>query len=229
MKLERFLTIAGKQYDVASEQIILELNSSGRATFTLIGDSSALKQFDLVTFELNYTRFDSLQRLFVGYVDSVTKVDSKQATVFCREVTGVLSYPLPLSLRHPTLNDVLQAISDKTDGFEFTVADVDYANTKIAHFTNIGSGYNAINSLGRLFNIPDYVWQQQDDGSVFVGAYNDGGFKTIEVDEDLFFDVLGNQSASVIALPTLRAGTMVNDKRVKQLEFSENTMTLTWF
>jgi hypothetical protein len=228
MKLDRILSIAGQDYDVVEEHVILELSTAGRANFTAIIDDAQINPFDLVTFETNYSRYDTLQRLFLGYVESVFRVDSRQSRIFCRELSGVLAYPLPLSMRHPTLTDVLQEISDKTSGIEFAIPDQPYATTKIPHFNNIGSGYNALSAIGSVFKIEDYVWQQKDDGSIYVGAWADGEYQDLEVDDDLFDDA-ENQSATIIALPTLRPGMNLNGARIKQVEFSENTMQVMWF
>lgn len=228
MKLERYLTIGSTHYDCVAEQVILELNAAGRAMFTAVVNDADIPRFAVVTFEFNYTRFDSLQRLFLGYVDSVTRLDNKQVRVFCRELAGVLNLPLPLSLRHPTLTDVLTAISTATGGLSFSVPEADYATLKIPHFTTIGSGYNALNALGKLFKIPDYLWQQKDDGVIYVGAWTDADYLAIDLSDSVLFDATGNQSASIMALPTLRTGMVLNDKRIKQLTFSDSTMQVTW-
>lgn len=228
MKLDRVLIIAEKQFDVIDDQVILELSTAGRATFTaLIGDSQ-INPFNLVSFDIGYSSESTVQRLFLGYVESVFRIDGQQAKIFCREMSGVLAYPLPLSMRHPTLKDVLQAISDYAGGLEFISPDQSYSTTKIPHFNNIGSGYNALSSLGSVFKITDYVWRQTDDGSIFVGAWADAELSDLDIDDDLFDDQ-ANQTATVLALPTLRPGMNLNGARVKQLIFSDNTMQVTWF
>jgi hypothetical protein len=206
---------------------VLELSSAGRATFTVLADDIDISVFSVVTFEANYSRFDTLQRLFLGFVESVFRVDVRRVRLFCREMVAVLSYPLPLSLRHPTLADVAQAISDKSAGLAFNVPEQPYSSVKIPHFTNCGSGFNALKFMGQAFSIADYVWQQKDDGSIFVGAWADGEFSNNQVPDDLFGD-LDHNSATILALPTLRPGQSVNGLRLTRVIFSGNTMALTW-
>lgn len=228
MNLERFLKIGAVSYELTSEQVILELSAAGRATFTIIASESDITPFSPVAFDINYSRFDTLQRFFLGYVESVVKVDNKQVSIFCREMSAVLSIPMPLSLRHPTLNDVLQAVSDFSDGLKFVVVDSEYAKTKIPHFSNIGSGYNALNALGKAFKIPDYIWRQQDDGSIFVGSWEDADYDALDIPDDLLDSQLSSNSANVLAIPFLRPGILFNDNRLKRVEFAGNMMTVDW-
>lgn len=41
---------------------------------------------------------------------------------------------------------------------------------------SLAAGYQAMDSLARVFNIPDFIWQQQDGGEVFVGSWADSFF-----------------------------------------------------
>lgn len=98
-----------------------------------------------------------------------------QQILVCRELAAILANPLPLNLRHFDLRGVLAAISSKT-GLCFRVPERPYAQTKAPLFYSLASGYLAMDSLAQVFSIPDFIWQQQGDGEVFVGSWADSFF-----------------------------------------------------
>lgn len=113
-----------------------------------------------------------LQRFFIGYVERSTSLNSVEQVLFCRDLAAILSQPLPLNLRYVDLRAVLTAISNKT-GLTFRVPDQPYAKVKAPFFYNLATGIQAMDSLARVFSIPDPIWQQQGDGEVFVGSWAD--------------------------------------------------------
>lgn len=82
--------------------------------------------------------------------------------------------------------------------------DKPYSGVKTPFFYSLAAGYQAMDSLARVFNIPDFIWQQQGDGEVFVGSWADSFFGVrppLQLPEELFDDYQGNQSAMIAALP----------------------------
>ena len=88
----------------------------------------------------------------------------------CREIAAKLDTPIPLAMRHPTLREVLAAYADKT-GLRFILPERPYADTKIPAFDTFGTGWTGWPISAAPFRFPDYVWQTQGDGKIFVGSW----------------------------------------------------------
>ncbi|BBL73958.1 hypothetical protein [Methylomagnum ishizawai] len=230
MKLERRLNIGGTLYPVIEERVILDLNSPGRAEFMVnVGGGGPVAELAPVAFDLAWANSDDWQRLFLGYVESITPVDYTRQRLFCRELAGALRLPLPLALRHCAIPDVCNAIADAA-GLSFSIPDADYSRRRIPNFYNLGSGYNALDHIGAAFQVDDYLWQQQGGGVVYVGTWTDSRYAGREVDapDDLFHEHLASDSARIAAVPALRPGVSLNGSRIKRLEFQGNHMVVTW-
>ena len=88
------------------------------------------------------------------------------------ELAAVLANPLPLNLRHVDLRAVLTKVSEQT-GLRFRVPDQPYASVKTPYFYSLAAGYQAMDSLARVFSIPDFTWHQLGNGEVFAGSWAD--------------------------------------------------------
>ncbi|OLF56573.1 hypothetical protein [Pseudomonas chlororaphis] len=227
MKLHKVLTVAGKPYVLVKDEVRLDLRNPGRATFT-IQASGPVK--GLVTLDIGYNE-STLQRHFIGYVERCTGANSVQQVLFCREVAAILGNPLPLNLRHVDLRAVLGEISEQT-GLCFRVPERSYASVKAPFFYSLAAGYQAMDSLARVFNIPDFIWQQQGDGEVFVGSWADSFFGArapLQLPIELFDGYQGNQSAMVAALPGLRPGATINQgERITNVTLVHSQMAIKW-
>jgi hypothetical protein len=227
MKLHKVLTIAGQVYPLIKDEVRLDIKSPGRATFTVQAGES-LK--GLVTLDIGYNE-RTLQRHFLGYVERSTAANSTQQLVACRELASILANPLPLNLRHVDLQAVLAEISDKT-GLGFRVPDKAYAKVKAPFFYSLAAGYLAMDSLASVFSIPDFIWQQQGDGEVFVGSWADSFFGTrpaLQLPVELFDGYQGNQSAMIAPLPGLRPGATINQgERITSVTLAGNQMAIKW-
>ncbi|CAM3274566.1 hypothetical protein PSFL6913_26215 [Pseudomonas fluorescens] len=184
----------------------------------------------LVTLDIGYNG-NTLQRHFIGYVERSTTASSTQQVLFCRELAAILANPLPLNLRHVDLRAVLVDISQHT-GLRFRVPDRPYAGVKAPFFYSLAAGYQAMDSLARVFNIPDFIWQQQGDGEVFVGSWADSFFgvrSPLQLPVELFDDYQSNQSAMIAALPGLRPGATINNgERITSVALIDNQMAIRW-
>lgn len=227
MKLHKVLSIDGKAYPLVQDDVRLTLGSPGRATFT-IQAPAAVK--GLVTLDLGYND-NPLQRHFLGYVERCTKANQVEQVLVCREMAGILARPLPMNLRHADLRTVLGEISNQT-GLKFRVPDQPYTRTKAPFFYNLAGGYQAMDTLAKVFAIDDYIWQQQGDGEVFVGSWAHSFFgsrSALQLPVELFNDYQGNQSATIAALPGLRPGATINQgERVTHVMLSGNQMGIRW-
>ncbi|WP_018929238.1 hypothetical protein [Pseudomonas umsongensis] len=227
MKLHKVLTINGTVYPLVSDDVRLDLKSPGRSTFT-IKASAAVK--GLVMLDVGYND-RPLQRHFIGYVERSTFASSIEQVVYCRELAAILANPLPLNLRHVDLQAVLAEVSSKT-GLRFRVPDKPYAKIKTPYFYSLAAGYQAMDSLASVFGIPDFIWQQQGDGEVFVGSWADSFFgvrEPLQLPIELFDGYQSNQSAMVAALPGLRPGASINQgDRVTSVTLAGNQMAIRW-
>lgn len=227
MKLHKVLSIDGKAYPLVQEDVRLTLSSPGRATFT-IQAPAAVK--GLVTLDLGYND-NPLQRHFLGYVERCTQANQVEQVLVCREMAGILARSLPMNLRHADLRTVLGEISNQT-GLKFRVPDQPYTRTKAPFFYNLAGGYQAMDTLAKVFGIDDYIWQQQGDGEVFVGSWAHSFFgarSALQLPVELFNDYQGNQSAMIAALPGLRPGATINQgERITHVTLSGNQMGIRW-
>lgn len=227
MKLHKVLTIGGQAYVLVKDDVRLDSKSPGRATFTIQAGAPVK---GLVTLDIGYNE-RTLQRHFIGYVERSTAVNAMQQILVCRELAAILANPLPLNLRHVDLQAVLAEISTKT-GLRFRVPDQPYATVKAPFFYSLATGYLAMDSLAQVFNIPDFIWQQQGDGEVFVGSWADSFFGTrapLQLPTGLFDGYQGNQSAVVAVLPGLRPGATFNQgERITSVTLAGNQMAIKW-
>lgn len=227
MKLHKVLAINGAPIALVKEDVRLDATSPGRANFT-VQSSAPLK--GLVTLDIGYNQ-STLQRHFIGYIERCTAANAVEQMLFCRELTAVLANPLPMNLRHVDLRAVLAEISQQT-GLRFRVPDQPYAGIKAPYFYSLAAGYQAMDSLARVFGIPDFTWHQQGNGEVFVGNWADSFFgirAPLQIPTELFDGYQGNQSAMVAALPGLRPGATINNgERVTSVALANDQMAIRW-
>lgn len=227
MKLHKLLSINGQPVDLVRDEVRLDLRTPGRASFTV---KAAATLRGLVTLDLGYND-KPLQRHFVGYIERSTTANTQEQVLFCREVAAILSYPLPMALRHVDLSAVLIEVSRLT-GLRFRVPDTAYAKVRTPYFYSLGGGIQALDSLAQVFGIPDFVWHQQGDGEVYVGSWADSYWGTrpaLQLPVELFDAYQGNQSAEIAALPGLRPGASINNgQRITSVTLTGTQMVLKW-
>lgn len=227
MKMHVVVSINGQPFDLIHHDVRLDLRNPGRASLTLKAKAPVR---GLVTLDLGYND-NPLQRHFVGYVERCTSANQNEQRLFCRELAAILSYSLPLALRHVDLSAVLVEISRLT-GLRFRVPDAAYAKIKTPYFYSLGSGIQAMDSLAQVFSIPDFVWHQQGDGEVYVGSWTDsfwGCRPALQLPIALFDNYQVNQSAEVAALPGLRPGALINQGlRITSVALTGTQMGLKW-
>ncbi|WP_024672896.1 hypothetical protein [Pseudomonas syringae] len=227
LKLHKVLTIGGVVAPLVTDDVRLDIKSPGRATFTI---QAGGKVKGLVTLDIGYNEA-TLQRHFIGYVERCTAANGIEQVLLCRELSAVLGQSLPLNLRHVDLRAVLSEISTRT-GLRFRVPDQAYAKVKAPFFYSLAAGYQAMDSMARVFGISDFIWQQQGDGEVFVGSWADSFFGArmpLQLPVSLFDGYQGNQSAMVSALPGLRPGATINQgERITSVTLAGTQMAIRW-
>lgn len=225
MKLRKTLYINNEPVKLVNEDVRLTLRSPGRAIFQV---QSTEPLAGHVRLEMGYSTQDRDQVHFIGVIRSSEIVDGQQQRIRCRELTAVLYAPLPVALRHPTLLDVLQWYTDAT-GLQFVVPDRPYAEKRVPAFYALGDGFHSLSSLGEVFGIEDYMWQQQGDGRVFVGSWKDSRWATrpVSIDEKVFYQVTATGGKKSVVLPQIRPGVLLNGRYVMAVDIKEHEMVTT--
>ncbi len=229
MKLNKVLTINQLPRHIIDDKVQLDLYAPGAAQFTVAQGEQPIAKHQLVTFDLGYSAQAQLQRWFIGSVTDVVPMDDKRTKVFCRELTSALSHPLPLNCRHISLRDLTVIIAQKT-GLNIATPEAEYVTKKVANFYNCGSGYLAIERIASVFEIDDYIWQQQS-GVLYVGSWADSRWaktRNMVLPNALFNNHGAHNTARVAALPMLRPGCRINGHRITGIESSQNHMVLSW-
>lgn len=225
MKLHKLLTINGTAVELNTDDVRLNLFTPGRAAFTFIG----AKASGVVQFSIGY-KPDALSVIFTGFIENSFAVDKKQQCIFCRELSAALNRVMPLSLRNCALPDVLAGIS-KTTAVTFVHPPQDYCKTKAPAFYSIGNGYHCMDSLARVYRIPQMIWQQQGDGNVFVGAWQHSYWAGKEIELPVEWQAASGiaNSAKVPAVPSIRPGVkFTSGGIITGVNFSDAHMELEW-
>ena len=230
MKLEKRLYIANEEVKLASHMVSLKLSLSGIAIFTV--SEMTVEKHQAVRFDIGYQ--NKLKQFFEGYIEKVQPAENGFIKITVKENAGILSNRWPISLEHPSMRDLLSLLTDKT-GIEFVLPENQaYTDWKIPNFVSQGTGYQCLQQIGRAFNIPDFVWFQQADQTVFIGAYQDSRFynNPITVPLDLTSRV-GGDNMTFAPFPMLRPGVLIKDKkltekRITRLDLIADEMTAYW-
>jgi hypothetical protein len=166
----------------------------------------------LVVFHAGYEPTE-LQQVFYGYAESAFAIDAKQQRVFCRELSASLSSLMPLALRNATMSQVLIDVA-KATGLKFITPDADYAKKTAPAFYSLGSGYACLDSLAETFSIPKFIWQQQGDGRIYAGSWDNSFWadKKIALTTDMQTSSGLANSAKIPCLPRLRPGVLLDAK-----------------
>ncbi len=222
MKLHKLLTIGGNTMIIAADNINLDLWAPGRAMFTV---SQEKEPTGLVEYSIGYK--DHLVPYFVGVIESATQTAGAWHLT-CRELLGTFaSISKPMALRHPTALDVLNELGPLS--LTFLPAEAPYMEKKIPFFYHQGDALSALRQIGKAFDIPNFIVQQRADSRIYVGAWEHSGWqdKPIKV-PDHVFKSQNAASATVLALPQLRPGILLNNKYVSQVTFSGLEQKIVW-
>lgn len=227
MKLHKRLTVGGTEYPIVSEDVRLDIDRPGVAIFQVLADSQLSGK---VEFSLGWNIQSELTLFFTGEVATSTPVGYKQQRLLCRELSARLDNTKPVALRHPTLKEVLAKYAELTE-LSFIVPEKPYADTKVPAFYGLGSAYHAMQNLGAVFHIDDYVWLTQGDGKVFAGSWEDSRWKgkEVEIPRAVFKKASADGLCAMPAAPAIRPGCVVNKDagggRVVSVSLSGITMS----
>ena len=225
MKIIKILKVNNGEVGLISEDLRLELSSPGRATFVVRSDQP-LSQ--IVTFDAGWSD-GRVFRVFVGYIESSITINPQQQKLFCRELTATLNRNIFLALRRVTLKDVTNRINELTS-LNFALPDADYCRQQSPYYYHLGDGYQAMDQLGRVYQIPLFIWQMQCNGLVYVGswAHSRWASRPIEIPDKLFTEHLSFNSAKLPMTPSIRPGVQFNRGLINSVQLSGDYMVIAW-
>lgn len=223
-RLTKLLTIDGEPVNnIVNDDVKLGLFSTGRATFTFVSEREPK---GLVELQIGY-QVDKLTPYFLGVIESKHFANGKWL-ITCRELIGALSFRASIAIRFATAKKVLEQLAKL--GVTFTSPNADYINTKVSGFYHNGTGITALQQVGKVFNIPDFIFQQRPDGQVYVGSWQDSGWSTSEINNfpEHPIKVSSSTAGELIAIPKLRPGVKINGRYITDVTLSGNKQKIKW-
>lgn len=226
MKLDKRLFVAGNEVTLSQNSVSLH-HSLGSSAIFVYQHETAPNRFDHVQLDIGYDQKTKLW--FEGTVEKVFPAHNGSHKVLVKEHSCILNKPWPVAIEHATMRQVLAALSDKI-GLQFTLPEnADYIDKPIPNFTSQGTGYQCLQAIGKAFNIPDFIWYQKTDQTIYVGAFEHCHYfdKNVTLRSELTTNRAAN-TVSFAPLPVLRPAVMVNSQRVKRLDLIQDEMTIHW-
>ncbi|HAS4572904.1 TPA: hypothetical protein I6872_003292 [Vibrio cholerae] len=225
MKLTKRLFISNEEYELADNKVSLKLSLGGKAIF-IVTTTTPPERFALVRFDIGYEQ--QTAPFFEGFIDKVEPASNGTFRLIVKELSGILSNPLQISIEHPTMADIFAIITKKT-GLEFRLPEADYTKKVIPNFVNQGDGYQCLDKIGKAFQVPDFVWYQDTDQVIYFGAYEHSHFynKPMSIPHE-FTSKQSSNSVTFAPFPMLRPGRVAFDKRITKLELFGDEMTAFW-
>ncbi|EGR4229455.1 hypothetical protein DDM64_17490 [Vibrio cholerae] len=225
MKLTKRLFISNEEYELADNKVSLKLSLGGKAIF-IVTTTTPPERFALVRFDIGYEQ--QTAPFFEGFIDKVEPASNGTFRLIVKELSGILSNLLPISIEHPTMADIFAIITKKT-GLEFRLPEADYTKKVIPNFVNQGDGYQCLDKIGKAFQVPDFVWYQDTDQVIYFGAYEHSHFynKPMSIPHE-FTSKQSSNSVTFAPFPMLRPGRVAFDKRITKLELFGDEMTAFW-
>ncbi|WP_434357431.1 hypothetical protein NF212_16245 [Parasalinivibrio latis] len=216
--------VGSEKVKVSTYRLTFDENTPGRMQMDIQGNP---EPFTVVAFDFGWG--DQLSRPFTGYIERVQPTKKGWSNIFCRELAAVLYEPLPIIMRHPTMVKLLSHVGEKT-GLQFVVPEKAYSQTAIPCFYSDGNGYRVMDELAQAFNVPDFVWQQQGNGQVFAGSWQDSFWanKPVTLPNDFMVGHSANKTVTIPCIPKLKPGALVNGIRLKKVEFQGTEARITW-
>ena len=106
----------------------------------------------------------------------------------------------------------------------------DYMDNQFPYFYHLGDGYHAMDAIGQVYSIPRYLWQQQGDGSVYVGSWFDSRWSEnpVTIPDSLFTQHMSTNSASIAMMPSVRPGAQFNRGIIDSVQLISETMVISW-
>jgi len=212
------LFINAQSIELIEHSFSLELSAVGRGML-LVRSDEAIKKNQLVTFDYGFEHKEKLYRFFTGLIESITPQGNGVYLLRCVELSYVLHAKIPLVFNFVDGLTILASLSNKT-GLKIFHSKAEYWKLEIPSFCSIDSGFNALMGLGDSLGVGQLVWQQQTDGSLFVGLqeelpYSDAVFN---VDHKVFESIKAESAYAIAMVPGFYPGIEMNGQTVRQVE-----------
>ncbi|MBD1582810.1 hypothetical protein [Pseudoalteromonas sp. S16_S37] len=222
-KLTAILTVAGVAVDtIVSQQVQLDLNSTGRAKFEVVTEHEPT---GIVELHLGYD-INKMSPYFMGVIESKYYANGRWFLT-CRELLGALSLKAPIAVRHATISKVLSALNNQ---IEFVIPDTTYSQSVVPAFYHSGTGIEALRQIGNVWQIPEFIFQQRPDGKIYVGAWHDSRFAQNFINNYPAHTIKSNSSTTgtLIAVPKLRPGIKLNGYYITEVTLINDRMQIRW-
>lgn len=223
-RLTKLLTIGGIPVtNIVSDSVQLDLFSTGRASFIVVCD---FEPTGIVELHLGY-KVDNLEPYFMGVIESKYQ-SAGRWFLTCRELIGALSLPVPIAIRFATMRNVLTKISEI--GIELTCPDVDYSDQVVPCFYHHGDGISALRQLANIFQIPDFIFQQRTDGTIYVGSWQDSGWSRSIINDFSEHPIKSTSSTKgeLVVIPKLRPGLKLNGRYITETTLVGTKQVIRW-
>jgi len=226
VKLTKLLLLNGKPLSLHSDDVFLRLMAPSRALFTVAQKEQPAR--GLIQFAQNYDN-KALVPSFSGIVNDVSKLSDNLWLLTCVDFLSAFSQRIGVSLRHCTLNDVIDNVAEQSKA-PFVVADAGYSLRMVPKFQFAGTGFQLFSTLGHVFNIDKPLVTQLASADIYVGCWNDSPFFNagLDIDPKYFKPGNVNTSAKIMVLPKLRPGYFFNGNYLTQVRSKDTSMFLTW-
>jgi hypothetical protein len=223
------LQIDGKIVPVEQVSVNLMLNDIGFAVFSVpvtvpVRKGTFAEFFISVAGGAHYL-------VFTGAVTEV-KVVGVQQQVRVRELCAVLEFPVFFFLRRVTVRDVIKKIEQECRLRFLLPAGASYLDEPRPNFESNGSCKLALDKLAQKFDVPDAVWYQMPDGTIYWGRWQNGPFTkaAVPIEPKLFLENDSNTGlARLPCIPALRPGMVVQSNfrfRIDLVTFMGDTCML---
>lgn len=113
MKLTKRIFISNEEYELADNKVSLKLSLGGKAIF-IVTTTTPPERFALVRFDIGYEQ--KTAPFFEGFIDKVEPASNGTFRLIVKELSGILSNPLPISIEHPTMADIFAIITKNRAG-----------------------------------------------------------------------------------------------------------------
>ncbi|WP_067584713.1 hypothetical protein [Endozoicomonas ascidiicola] len=230
MKLIKRLLVNGEPVELIEEDTRLSLKSPGRATYRVKTSKPMAGAVEFFT-GWQSEEGDQPVRFFSGFIENTSTVNSNEKLLFCRESSALLNRDLPMGLRKVTAADVLKRISKETAA-QFITNNQEHFSRISPYFHHVGGGYQAMDAIGDVFQIPNYIWQQQGDGKIYVGSWDNSRWadpkRHATIPDNWFTDHMAHNTAAMTMIPWVRPGVKFNRGIITAVQLTQERMVITW-
>jgi hypothetical protein len=221
------LQIGGEPVPIESATVHLELNTVGWGVFA-VSRSAAVAKGRFAEYFISVAG-GAHYLVFTGAVVEVTDVGAGRQ-VKVRELSMVLEYPTSFFLPRATPRLVIGKIQQETRLHFILPANAPYLDERRPSFSCDGNCERALAHMSRVWDLPDVVWYQLPDGTMFWGRWRSGPFTKAAVPIESKLAIETNLSQSLLRLPcipALRPGMIVQSDfsyRINATTFQGDTV-----